>query len=85
MTAGKKFNLVLNIVFVILAFLCLFPILLTLSISFSSTESIMQYGYRLIPAKFSVDAYKYIFGDPSTILNASKSVAAVSILVHISA
>ncbi len=70
MTAGKKFNLVLNIVFVILAFLCLFPILLTLSISFSSTESIMQYGYRLIPAKFSVDAYKYIFGDPSTILNA---------------
>ncbi len=70
MTAGKKFNLVLNILFIILAFLCLFPILLTLSISFSSTESIMQYGYRLIPAKFSVDAYKYIFGDPSTILNA---------------
>ena len=70
MTAGKKFNLVLNIVFVILAFLCLFPILLTLSISLSSTESIMQYGYRLIPAKFSVDAYKYIFCDPSTILNA---------------
>jgi putative aldouronate transport system permease protein len=70
MTAGKKFNLVLNIIFIILAFLCLFPILLTLSISFSSTESIMQYGYRLIPAKFSVDAYKYIFGDPSTILNA---------------
>lgn len=70
MTAGKKFNLVLNIIFIILAFLCLFPILLTLSISFSSTESIMQYGYRLIPTKFSVDAYKYIFGDPSTILNA---------------
>lgn len=70
MTAGKKFNLVLNIIFIILAFLCLFPILLTLSISLSSTESIMQYGYRLIPAKFSVDAYKYIFGDPSTILNA---------------
>lgn len=70
MTAGKKFNLVLNIVFVILAFLCLFPILLTLSISLSSTESIMQYGYRLIPAKFSIVAYKYIFSNPSTILNA---------------
>lgn len=70
MTAGKKFNLVLNIVFVILAFLCLFPILLTLSISLSSTESIMEYGYRLIPAKFSVVAYKYIFSNPSTILNA---------------
>ena len=70
MTAGKKFNLVLNIVFVILAFLCLFPILLTLSISLSSTESIMEYGYRLIPAKFSVVAFKYIFSNPSTILNA---------------
>lgn len=70
MTAGKKFNLVLNIVFVILAFLCLFPILLTLSISLSSTESIMEYGYRLIPAKFSIVAYKYIFSNPSTILNA---------------
>ena len=70
MTAGKKFNLVLNIVFVILAFLCLFPILLTLSISLSSTKSIMEYGYRLIPAKFSIVAYKYIFSNPSTILNA---------------
>ena len=70
MTAGKKFNLVLNILFIILAFLCLFPILLTLSISFSSTESIMEYGYRLIPTKFSVVAYKYIFNNPSTILNA---------------
>ena len=70
MTAGKKFNIVLNIIFTVLAFLCLFPILLTLSISLSSTDSIIEYGYRLIPVKFSVDAYKYIFSNPSTILNA---------------
>lgn len=70
MIAGKKFNIVLNIIFIIMAIGCIFPILLTLSISFSSTKSIVENGYVLWPAEFSLDAYKYIFIDATKILRA---------------
>ncbi len=70
MIAGKKFNIVLHIIFLIMAVCCLFPLLLVLSISFSSTRSIMEYGYSIIPHEFSLEAYKYIFETPKTIINA---------------
>lgn len=70
MTAGKKLNVVLNILFIILAVACIIPIVLTLSVSLSSANDISTYGYRLFPKDFSLDSYKYIFGEPSTILRA---------------
>ena len=70
MTAGKKLNIFLHIVFIILAACCLFPILLTLSISFSSTSSIIENGYLLIPKEFSTEAYRYIFADSAKIVRA---------------
>lgn len=70
MVAGKKFNIVLHIVFTIMAACCLFPILLTLSISFSSNKSIVEYGYSLIPKEISLESYKFIFMDPTKILRA---------------
>lgn len=70
MIAGKKLNIVLHIVFIIFAVCCLFPILLTLSISLSSSTSIIENGYSLIPKEFSVEAYKYIFTDSTKIIRA---------------
>lgn len=67
MTAGRKMNLVLNIVLLLLVALCIFPVLLTLIISFSSSESITEVGYAFIPKSLSLDAYKYIFADPLVI------------------
>lgn len=70
MIAGKKLNFMLNIVFIILAVICLFPILFTLSISLSNNSDIVENGYRLIPKNISFEAYKYIFMDSSKILRA---------------
>ncbi len=70
MIAGKKLNIVLHIVFIIFAVCCLFPILLTLGISLSSSTSIIENGYSLIPKEFSVEAYKYIFTDSTKIIRA---------------
>ena len=70
MIAGKKFNIVLHIIFVIFAICCVFPILLTLGISFSSSKSIAEYGYNIIPKEFSTAAYKYIFTDSAKIFRA---------------
>lgn len=70
MTAGKSLNIFLHIVFVIIAACCIAPILLTLSISLSSTHSIVEHGYKLIPKEFSIGAYRYIFMDPVKIYRA---------------
>ncbi len=70
MVAGKKFNIVLHIIFIIMAACCLFPILLTLSISLSSNKAIVEYGYSLIPKDFSLESYKFIFMDSTRIFRA---------------
>lgn len=70
MYADKKLNFVLHIVFIIMAVCCVFPILLTVSISFTGNKSLMENGYLLIPKSFSIESYRYILKDPSTILRA---------------
>ncbi|MBP3360793.1 MAG: carbohydrate ABC transporter permease [Clostridia bacterium] len=46
---------------------CIFPLILVISISFSDQEAIARFGYRLIPDKFSIDAYKYVLASGSGI------------------
>jgi putative aldouronate transport system permease protein len=42
------------------------------SMSLSSDTDMARYGYKIIPVKFDLTAYKYIFKNPGTILNAYK-------------
>ena len=41
--------------------ICLYPLILTLSASFSSEKDIVRYGYSLLPKHFTLDTYHYIF------------------------
>ncbi|PRX61118.1 putative aldouronate transport system permease protein [Cohnella sp. SGD-V74] len=43
------------------ALMCLYPLLLTLSVSFSSEQAIARSGYSIFPQDFSLDTYRYIF------------------------
>lgn len=43
------------------ALVCLYPLILTLSVSFSSEQAIARNGYSINPQNFSLDTYKYIF------------------------
>jgi len=43
------------------ALMCLYPLLLTVSVSFTPESLIARNGYRLIPDEFSLDTYRYIF------------------------
>lgn len=43
------------------ALMCLYPLLLTVSVSFTPEGLIARNGYRLIPEEFSLDTYRYIF------------------------
>jgi len=56
-------QVIMNIIFIIVAVVCLYPVLLTLMVSFSSEMSVMRNGMRFIPEEFSLDAYRMVFAD----------------------
>lgn len=70
MIAGKKLNIFLHILFLIMTVCTLFPILLVFSISFSSSSAIVEYGYSLIPRDFTLEAYRFVFETPIKIIRA---------------
>ncbi len=46
--------------------ICLYPLLLTLAVSFTPERLISSEGFRLFPSKFSTDTYAYIFAHSGT-------------------
>ena len=65
--------------FVILMMIfCLFPILLIISGSFTDNELLIRHGYSLIPEKFSLEAYTYIFQHPEGIIDAYVNTIAIT-------
>lgn len=59
--SNKFVNALLHILFIGLVVVFVFPILLVVIISFTDQSAINTYGYQIIPAKASLDAYRYIF------------------------
>jgi putative aldouronate transport system permease protein len=79
-------NVLFHLLLLILSAVCLIPLLLVLSISFSAEESIREYGYRLIPRVFSTGGYGYLLKQRVVILRAlgmSVSVTALGTLLGI--
>ena len=66
----KVTNIFFHLIFIVLALLCVIPIVVVLSISLSSEASIREIGYQLIPSSFSADAYNYIVKQGSMIIRA---------------
>ncbi|BFH65740.1 carbohydrate ABC transporter permease [Paenibacillus azoreducens] len=67
---SKGVNIIFNLIFILLALICVVPILVVLSISLSSEESIRQTGYHILPAALSGEAYSYIAKQGTMILRA---------------
>lgn len=80
-TLDRKLFLSVNYIFIIVVtVLCLFPFIMVVTGSFTSNEAIMKYGYKLIPEKFSLEAYTFIFSDPKQIINAYKMSIVVTVI-----
>ena len=56
----------------VFALLCLYPFLLVVSGSLTTSAAAIQYGFRLIPAEFTLAAYQTLLKDPSGIINGYK-------------
>ena len=54
-------NVVYSLVFILLAFLCVVPVVFVIIISFSSEASIGQVGYSFHPVEWSINAYQYVW------------------------
>lgn len=54
----------------LLAVLCIIPLVLTLSISFTDEMSLAKEGYHFIPKVFSLKAYEYIFEQGDVVFRA---------------
>lgn len=63
-------NFFVNLMFIVYSIICLIPLFVLLSVSFTNEQSVFQNGYRLIPQDFSLDAYKYILMGNTPIIRA---------------
>jgi len=54
-------NVIFNVIAGVFAFICVFPFVFVTIISFTDEQALNNNGYRIIPEKWSVEAYNYLF------------------------
>jgi len=57
---NRTYNVVINVIMILLTFFAVFPMVILFVSSFSSEHGIARYGYSFILHEFSLDAYKYL-------------------------
>ncbi len=66
----KRFQVMGNIVMVILSLCALLPMVLLVVSSLTDNDTLIQNGYNFIPMKWSIYAYTYIFSTGSAVIRA---------------
>ena len=74
----KNKQIILNLFFIALCALIIYPLLMVLAVSLSSEADVAKYGYLLIPKKIDFTAYEYVFKNPLRVINAYKVTAIFS-------
>lgn len=69
-SSTRLFNIISYTSVSLAALLCLIPLIMMVSGSFSSEDAIRFRGYGLLPRGFTTKAYSMIFKNPLTVLNA---------------
>lgn len=71
----KKENILVHIIFILLCLCFIVPFLYVITISFTGEEELVKEGYKLFPKTWSLDAYRFVFRNPKSILQAYKITA----------
>jgi len=66
----NKTNIFTHIFFIAFCLACFLPFILLLMISLSNEQDIWMYGYTFFPRQIDFTAYRFIFTEPSQLLNA---------------
>lgn len=67
---NKSFQVFAHIVMVILALCCILPFILLIMSSLTEEQELIRSGYSLIPKKFSLESYLYMFRSSNKIFRA---------------
>ncbi|WP_285854012.1 carbohydrate ABC transporter permease [Paenibacillus elgii] len=73
-------NVIFNLIAGTLAFLCVFPFLFVTIISFTDEGTLARNGYRIIPEKWSLEAYRYVFKAGDQLLRSYGVTIAVTVI-----
>lgn len=76
----RRYSFWMNLVMTLLSVIMVFPFLLLIAASFTDNEAVLRYGYSLIPRKFSLTAYQYIWTERVQIFRAYFVTIAVTVL-----
>lgn len=79
---GSRYKLIIHLFFILLCLSFVIPMIMVVSISFSSERSITggNAGYSLLPREFSMQAYKLAFNNPDSMVKAYALTAAQAFL-----
>ncbi|NDI35934.1 carbohydrate ABC transporter permease [Chengkuizengella sediminis] len=61
-------NVILSIMMAVFSFICLFPFIYVIIISFTAEESLIRNGFQIIPDAWSLEGYKYLWKSQGQIL-----------------
>ncbi|MDF2878191.1 MAG: ABC-type transporter, integral rane subunit, partial [Clostridia bacterium] len=67
---SKTTNVILHIIFILLAIACIYPLLLVFAVSFTDETALASGGYTIWPSKLSLSAYTYILKNINSIIRA---------------
>lgn len=76
---SKARQLAVNGILLIISLCFIFPFLLIVSASLAGKNSLDLYGYTFWPKEFNLDAYTYIFKNPTQLINAYKTTIITSL------
>lgn len=68
MKYNTRFNWLIHVFFILLSLTFVVPMLYVISVSFTSQDAIDLFGYKLIPPEFSLEAYEFVFKNPSQLI-----------------
>lgn len=83
-TQRDQISLPIRIIFytciALFAVMCLLPFVLMITSSFMDEKEIITEGYKLIPKKWSVNSYRYLFRSPKNLINAYKITITITVV-----
>lgn len=83
-TQRDQISLPIRIIFytciALFAIMCLLPFVLMITSSFMDEKEIITEGYKLIPKKWSVNSYRYLFRSPKNLINAYKITITITVV-----
>lgn len=72
MKKQRNYNWVIHIIFILLCLCFVIPMMYVISVSFMGQAEIDALGYRLIPQRPTLEAYRYIFRNPTQLIDSYK-------------